>query len=219
MSSKDKPRPKTREKLRRFGVANLSNAELLALVLGSGTVNLSVIQLANAILKTYPLELLHQQTLPKLTALNGLGLAKAAQIMAAVELGRRNFQPPHEIIKNPSSVLPHVSALRRLQREHTVCLYLNARHELLHQETVAVGGLNYSLLEPRDIFSPALRLPAASLIMVHNHPSGSTEASKEDLAVTRKLVAVGKMLGVTLLDHLIVTQNNYVSLREKGLIE
>lgn len=208
-----------REKLRHFGVANLSNTELLAIVLGSGTVNLSVIQLATAILKAYPLELLHQQTLAKLTALSGIGIAKAGQILAAVELGRRNLQPPRETVKNPRDVLPHLDQIRRRQREHTLCFYLNARHELVHKETIAIGGLNYSLLEARDVFSPALRLPAVSIILAHNHPSGSTKPSQEDFDVTARLAAAGKLLGVTLLDHLIVTKTAYTSLREQGKIE
>lgn len=207
---------KVREKLRFFGAENLTNVELLAVVFGSGQLNLPVMQLAAAVLAKFPLTNLHRQSLLKLQTIHGIGPAKAAQLMAALELGRRNQQPVSHPIKNPTAVLPHVDAIRRLHREHTVCLYLNARHELIHQETVAVGGLNYSLLEARDVFAPAIRLPAVSIIMVHNHPSGSNEPSQEDLTVTNKLAEAGKLLGITLLDHLIVTRRSYCSLREKG---
>ncbi|HCR81290.1 MAG: repair protein RadC protein [Candidatus Pacebacteria bacterium GW2011_GWA1_46_10] len=214
-----KHRPNIREKLRSFGPQNLSNQELLALILGSGTLNLSVIQLAAQILRQFPLAILHQPSLKKLTTISGLGPAKAAQIMAALELGKRNHQPTPTPIRNPHSVLPHLEEIRRKRREHTICLYLNARHELLHKETVAVGGLNYSLLEARDVFGPALRLPAVSIILAHNHPSGSTKPSQEDLSVTDKLAKAGTLLGVTLLDHLIVTRTAYTSLREQGKLE
>ena len=214
-----KARPTIREKLRSFGPQNLNNEELLALILGSGTLNVSVIQLATQILHRFPLEMLHQQSLAQLISVTGLGLAKAAQIMAALELGKRNHQPASVQIKNPRHVLPHLEHIRRKRREHTLCLYLNARHELLHKETIAIGGLNYSLLEARDVLSPALRLPAVSIILAHNHPSGSTEPSAEDLSVTAKLAQAGKLLGVTLLDHLIVTKTAYVSLREQGKLE
>ena len=166
--------------------------------------------------RSFSLNELHQQPITKLIAIPGLGRAKASQILAAVELGRRSALPTKERLINPQAVLNKVSEIRTKTREHTICLYLNGRHELLHQETIAIGGLNYSLIEARDVFGPALRLPAASVILVHNHPSGSIQPSEEDLRVTKRLLEVGKILGVTLLDHLIVTKKDYVSLRELG---
>jgi len=217
--NRPKKQPTIREKLSKVGVKNLDEVELLTLILASGGKQGSVLQLAKQVLKVFPLAVLHRPSLAELIKISGIGIAKASQITAALELGRRNAQPSRERLVNPRSVLAHVSSIRGKRREHTICLYLNGRHELLHQETVAIGGLNYSLLEPRDVFSPALRLPASSVIVVHNHPSGSIRPSKEDLHVTKKLLQAGELLGVNLLDHLIVTKNQHASLREMGYFD
>lgn len=209
-------KPQIREKLVKVGVKNLSDEELISLVLVSGDTKVAVSSLAKQLLATFPLEKLSSQSVKKLTKISGIGVAKATKIMAAVELGRRSLQPKRERVVNPLSVLNHVDHIRRKSREHTICLYLNGRHELLQQETIAIGGLNYSLIEARDVFGPALSLPAASVILIHNHPSGSIQPSEEDLFVTNKLIQAGGLLGVTLLDHLIVTKNSYASLREMG---
>lgn len=208
-----------REKLADFGGQNLTEVELLAIILGSGGRQSSVLQLARQVLQAFPLSELPQQNLKNFLTVPGIGVAKATQILAALEFGRRCALPPRAVVSSPAQVLMHVEHLRRLPREHTVCLYLNARHELLHTETVAVGGLNYSLLEPRDVFGPALRLPAASCIVVHNHPSGVAEPSPDDLTVTRRLQEAGRLLGVTLLDHIIVAKEEHTSLRELGYLE
>lgn len=207
-----------REKLRHFGAENLTPQELLALVLGSGNGVESVKKTASRILKAMPLETLAHKPLSALLSVSGLGMAKAARILAALELGRRSAQPPKRVIKNPAAALPYLAEMRSKTREHTLCLYLNARHELVHKETIAVGGLNYSVLEARDVFAPAFRLPATSIILAHNHPSGTLEASEDDLHVTEKLVEAGKLLGITLLDHLILTHQGHISLKEKGYI-
>jgi DNA repair protein RadC len=217
--SAKRSRPKTREKLKSVGVENLSNVELLALVLGSGGRRFSVTALAAELLRRFPLSEISRQPPAALIAFSGMGTAKAAQILAALELGKRALHTGQEAVRNPRAVLAHLEHIRGKQREYTVCLYLNARQELLHKETIAIGGLNYSLLEARDVFAPALRLPAASVILAHNHPSGSTEPSKEDLEVTCTLISAGKLLGITVLDHLIVTKKHYASLRELGHLD
>lgn len=217
MRKKDsRNQPLIREKLGKVGVKNLNDEELISLILCSGNRRASVSTVSKRVLTTFPTEILHQLSLKKITKVSGIGIAKAAQIIAAVELGRRNVQPKREKLINPESVLAHLESIRKKRREHTVCLYLNGRHELLHKETIAIGGLNYSLLEARDVFSPALRLPAASIIMAHNHPSGSIQPSEEDIFVTKKLINVGELLGVTLLDHLIITRDQHASIRELG---
>lgn len=201
------------------GVANLTNEELLALVLGSGTHGFSAVQLASLVLKAFPLKELHTLPIEKLTALSGIGSAQATKILAGIELGRRNAFPPSEKIITPATVLPHVSHIRQKTKEHTLCLYLNARAELLHVETIAVGGINYNLLEIRDVVAPALTLPAVSCILVHNHPSGTLEPSSADLLTTTKIQGACEFFGVHFLDHLIVTKKAYFSFKEAGLLE
>lgn len=212
-------RPNAREKLKNVGTENLTNVELVTLVLGSGGRRFSVTALAAALLRRFSLADISRQPPAALTAFPGMGTAKAAQILAALELGKRALHTNQEIVRNPQAVLAHLEQIRDKQREYTVCLYLNARHELLYKETIAIGGLNYSLLEARDVFAPALRLPAAFVILAHNHPSGAVEPSKEDLQVTRALASAGKLLGIVVLDHLIVTKKHYVSLRELGHLD
>lgn len=202
-----------------MGLENLTTVELVALVLGSGGRRFSVTALATELLRHFPLTDISHQPPAALIGFPGMGLAKASQILAALELGKRALHTHPEVLRNPRGVAAHLAHIRSKQREHTVCLYLNARHELLHKETIAIGGLNYSMLEARDVFAPALRLPAAFIILAHNHPSGSAEPSKEDIAVTRTLMSAGKLLGVTVLDHLIVTKKHYSSLRELGHLD
>lgn len=205
--------------MKAVGVANLTNEELLALVLGSGTRGFSAVQLASLVLKASPLKELHTLSVEKLTSFSGIGPAQATKILAGVELGRRNAFPLSEKIITPATVLAHVSHIRQKTKEHTLCLYLNARSELLRVETIAVGGLNYSLLEIRDVLAPALTLPAVSCILVHNHPSGTLEPSSADLTTTTKIQEACDFFGVHFLDHLIVTQKSYFSFKEAGLLE
>ncbi len=215
--------PKTqqpREKLASLGVANLSDAELLALILGSGTDRHNVVQLAHVLLQAIPLIKLKQLTTPdRLTRLRGIGRVQAGKIVASLELARRlsNFETS-VTIRTSAQAYHLLTGVIHKQREYVIGLYLNARHELLLQETLAVGGLNANHLEPRDVFGPALKLPCVGLILAHNHPSGDPQPSQDDLQLTEVLQTASELLGIELIDHLILGRGCYVSLREKGIL-
>jgi DNA repair protein RadC len=150
----------------------------------------------------------------------GLGPARAAALIAAFELGRRlleDGEPPRPI-RNPEDVVACVRDLKRARREHFVVLLLNARHEVQGRETISIGSLNASIVHPREVFLPAIVHSAASLVLVHNHPSGDPEPSEEDLAITRRLIEVGELVGIGVLDHVIVAERGTVSLRSRRLM-
>lgn len=202
-----------------MGVANLTDTELLALVLGSGTAKQDVMAAATQITRHFNYQQLQQVTIQQLTEIPGVGPTKAGKIIAAIELGLRlNTPQTQPTILQPTDVLPYVTQLRRSHREQTMGIYLNARHELLDNRVLTVGTLDSTILEPRDVFAPALALPCRSLILVHNHPSGSLVPSQEDRDSTQKLVEAGKLLGIQLLDHIIVSAQGHSSLQELGLI-
>ena len=145
--------------------------------------------------------------------------AQAARLAAAIELARRlggDKDALHPILRTPREVYEATADLRTQRREHFLGLYLNTRNRLLARETISVGSLNASIVHPREVFEPALRLGAASVVVVHNHPSGETDPSEDDLCITRRLAEAGEILGITLLDHVIVAGPGYTSLKEDG---
>ncbi|KAB7708616.1 DNA repair protein RadC [Bacillus aerolatus] len=217
--SEDRPR----ERMIASGAASLSNHELLAIILRTGTKSESVLQLANRLLKTFDgLRLLKEASLEEITSIKGIGEAKAVQIMSALELGRRISQLKFEdryVIRSPEDGANYVmEEMRFLTQEHFVCLYLNTKNQVLHKQTLFIGSLNASIVHPREVFKEAFRRSAASIICIHNHPSGDPGPSKEDIDVTKRLAECGKILGIELLDHLIIGEKKYVSLKEKGYL-
>ncbi|HET7224328.1 MAG TPA: DNA repair protein RadC, partial [Candidatus Eisenbacteria bacterium] len=150
----------------------------------------------------------------------GVGPARGAALVAAFELGRRAAESgtPSAIIRGPEDVLSQVRDLVRARKEHFVVLLLNARHELQSRETVSIGSLNASIVHPREVFQPAIVHSAASVVLVHNHPSGDPEPSEEDLEITRRLTGVGELVGIGVLDHVIVAHRGVVSLRARELM-
>jgi DNA repair protein RadC len=211
---------KPREKALQMGFSNVSDDELLAIMLGFGSKKRPVQKLAKSILSQQPLAIWNSLSPAHFQKIPGCGPVKSLQISACIELGRRIFVPPTSpVIRTGHDVFIHLSYLANRTREEVVCFYLNARNELLSKQTVAVGGLNYSSLHPRDVFAPALQLPCASVILSHNHPSGNAEPSQEDIRVTETLQAAGNLLGIVLLDHIIVAKDKHVSLAELGILE
>jgi len=211
--------PLPREKARLFGLANLSDAELVSLVLGSGRAGKPITALAAEVLQKVPLATWSNLSAAELSQISGCGPVKTWQLAACAELGRRIFVPAKPpVINCTRDVQLQVLDLARKQREEVVCLYLNARQELIKKQLVAIGGLQHAQLHPRDVFAPALQLPAAAVILVHNHPSGNPEPSQNDLQVTKNLLAAGQLLGVNLLDHVIIGRDTYQSLAELGVI-
>lgn len=214
--------PKTkrpREKLAVLGAANLSEAELVAIILGSGTAGQNVLKLARQFLKKHSLESLPRISIQKLSATKGIGSVQAGKLQAAVELGRRIFRTvPVKVIRRPEQAAAETAELAGKRQEYLVALYLNARDELLEKQVVALGSLNTSSVEPRDVFAPALALPCGRVILVHNHPSGDPSPSRDDKNLTIAIAEAGEILGIRLVDHLIITKRDYFSFREAGLL-
>ncbi|WP_456274910.1 RadC family protein [Bacillus sp. AK031] len=212
-----------RERMVQSGPASLSNQELLAIILRTGTKSESVLQLSNRVLTTFEgLRLLKEASLEEITDINGIGLAKAVQIMAAVEIGRRIANLEYDdrySIRSPEDGANYVmNDMRFLSQEHFVCLYLNTKNQVLHKQTIFIGSLNASIVHPREVFKEAFRRSAASIICIHNHPSGDPTPSREDIEVTKRLAECGKIIGIEVLDHLIIGEKKYVSLKEKGYL-
>ena len=208
-----------REKMCARGAAALEDAELLALVLGSGTPGRSAMRIARALSRRPPREL-SGWPLARWLRVQGIGPARATALLAAFELGRRAAEAGAvaPAIRGPDDVLAQVRDLARARREHFVVLLLNARHELQCRETVSIGSLNASIVHPREVFLPAILHSAASVVLVHNHPSGDPEPSEEDLSITRRLVEVGELVGIGVLDHVIVASRGTVSFRSRQLL-
>ncbi|WP_175478044.1 MULTISPECIES: DNA repair protein RadC [unclassified Bacillus (in: firmicutes)] len=214
---------KPRERFIQNGPESLSNHELIAILLRTGTKEESVLQLSNRLLSQFEgLRLLKDASLEEITSINGIGMAKAIQILAAVEIGRRvaNLSTDDRyVIRSPEDGAKYVmNDMRFLSQEHFVCLYLNTKNQVLHKQTIFIGSLNASIVHPREVFKEAFRRSAASIICLHNHPSGDPSPSREDIEVTKRLAECGKIIGIELLDHLIIGENKFVSLKEKGYL-
>lgn len=207
-----------REKLQKYGAAALSNAEILAILLGSGSEGASAVALAEKILS---LEgegirfLAHCQP-EELSRVPGVGPAKAARILSAVELGRRisaDASRQRTVVIGSDDVAGMVmEEMRYFRREVFRVVYLNAKNEVLGMEDIAVGGLNAAYVQPREIFAGAIRKGAASVVLIHNHPSGNPEPSEKDLELTRKAVDAGKLLGIRIADHIVIGNGTYHSI-------
>lgn len=211
-----------RERMLHYGAENLSNAELLAILLRTGSTNESVVQLANKILaELETLQNLYDVTIEELTRIKGIGPAKAIQIKAAIEIGRRILkQSPQErtTIHSPKDAADYLMEdMRYLKQEYFIALLLNTKNQIIAKEEISVGTLNSSVIHPREVFKPAIKKSVSAIIIAHNHPSGDPSPSREDIEVTKRLVKAGEILGIDILDHVIIGDLKYVSLKEKGL--
>jgi len=208
-----------RERLAARGAAELTDAELLALVLGSGSAGRSALRIGRRLSRFRPSDLA-RWPLTRWLRIAGIGPARAAALCAAFEIGRRatERESPQAPIRGPEDVLAQAGDLARARKEHFAVLLLNARHELQAREIVSIGSLNASIVHPREVFLPAILHSAASVVLVHNHPSGDPEPSEEDLTITRRLVEVGELVGIQVLDHVIVAGRGAVSLRARQLM-
>ncbi|MFS0612545.1 RadC family protein [Lederbergia ruris] len=210
-----------RERLIKTGPESLSTQEIVAILLRTGTKSESVLQLANRLLTKFNgLMWLKEAAFEELTSIKGIGQAKAVQLVAAIELGRRISNLTYDdryVIRSPEDGANYVmNDMRFLTQEHFVALYLNTKNQVIHRQTIFIGSLNASIVHPREVFKEAFRRAAASIICLHNHPSGDPSPSREDIEVTRRLAECGKMLGIEILDHLIIGDKKYVSMKEKG---
>jgi DNA repair protein RadC len=206
-----------REKLIRKGASSLSNVELLAVLIGKGFPGRDVLQVASEIDRRFKDDL-DKIGFEELIKIEGIGETKASQILASFELARRYFGKNDVKITFPADVLPFVMEIRDKNQEYFVCISLNGANEVIGNRVVTVGLLNANQVHPREIFSDAIAERAASIILVHNHPSGNTEPSHADIAVTKRLIEAGEILGIRIHDHIIVSRDGHTSMKEKGLI-
>jgi len=211
-----------REKLISKGAENLKDEELLAILLRTGREGKNVIELAKQILRKYSKKRLLKMKYEDLIKIKGINSAKACAILAAAELVKRALKVQDEtlpIIKSVKDVVAQAVYLRDKTREHLMTIYLNARNEMVwKKQSTFIGTLNANLVHPREIFEEALKHNAASVILVHNHPSGDSEPSKDDLTMTKRITEAGKIMGIDVLDHIIITKTKVFSFKEKGLI-
>lgn len=215
-------RERPRERLEHFGVKALSNAELVAILIRVGRSGVNALQLSHQVLTDYGgLSGLHRLSYSELCSIPGIGPAKAAQLQAAVEIGRRLSQSglgDRPLIQSPQDAANLVLyEMGALEQEHLRVMLLDTRNQLMRISEVYKGSLNSSLIRVGEVFRDALRSNAASILLLHNHPSGDPTPSPEDVSVTRAIVEAGELLDVEVLDHLIIGDNRYTSMKAKGL--
>lgn len=207
---------KPREKLLSAGPGSLSHVELMAILLGVGTRKEEVMAMAGRILREYGQQAIVNERNPQRLADSlDIPLAKACQIVASFELGRRSYQNKAGkplFVRTASQAFEHLKSMGHLQKEQLRGLYLNSRYQVIHEEIISVGSLTANIVHPREVFAPALEYGAVAVIVAHNHPSGSLDPTRDDLHATDQLVAAGKALGVEMLDHLIITSDTFTSL-------
>ncbi|MFA5184451.1 MAG: DNA repair protein RadC [Patescibacteria group bacterium] len=210
----DEERP--REKMIKEGAGSLSSAELLAVVLGVGTKKEEVFSMANRLLREYGEKGIAYQKDPAIIEKDlKIPTAKACQIVACFELGRRFYQkkPGGSItIRTAAQAFNHLKEMGNLNKEQFRGLYLNTHYQLIHDEVISLGTLDASLVQPREVFRPALEYSAAAIIIAHNHPSGVLKATRADVEITNKLLEAGNILGIEVLDHLIISKDKFVSI-------
>lgn len=207
-----------REKLIKYGASKLTDKELLAVILNTGRKGKHVLELAKEIIqkKIISPEVLSSvfQTKQKLS----VGLVQACRICASYEFVKRLITHKQESVITPYRVWEILTDIRNERKEHFVILYLNAQNILIHQETISIGTLNASLVHPREVYEPAVRLTAGQIIVCHNHPSGNPYPSQADIDITLRLKKAGEIMGISLIDHVIVGKESYFSFAEKKLM-
>lgn len=212
-------KPDTREKLFKNGALSLTDAELISILLRTGTSKHPLKQLSRKVLncidknKTGNIE-------KELRKLKGMGDGKISTIIAAFELGRRYYSCNYGKITEPPAILPYLKHYASRKTEHFICVSLTGANEIINIRVVSIGTLMNALVHPREVFSDVIVDRAASVIFAHNHPSGNVEPSPEDIDLTYRLVDSASLLGIEVLDHIIFSErNNFVSLAERGIIE
>jgi len=208
---------KPREKLIKKGAKALKDFELVAILLGSGIKGKDVIKLSKEIVKLYEDDF-SSLTLDKLLSIHGLGVAKASQLISAIELSKRYLVKQNKKITNASDIYEELKEYRDKKQEYFLCLYLDGANHICETRIITIGTLNQSLVHPREVFAPAIEHRCASIIVAHNHPSGILSPSSEDINVTQRLKESGKLLGIELLDHVIFTKDSFISLKDEDML-
>jgi len=222
MKIKDLPKvDRPREKLVAKGAENLKDSELLAILLRTGKAGKNVIEIASQILSKYSKKRLLQMTYQDLVKIGGIDSAKATTLLAAFELTKRASEVNDTnlpTISNAKDAAAQLTDIRDLKKEHFVVFFLDSRNQEIKREIVSVGSLDANLVHPREVFEPAVRHLAARVIIAHNHPAGDPSPSQEDSDITKQLVDAGKLLGIEIKDHIIVSKSNFFSFAEHKLI-
>lgn len=214
-----------REKLILYGVSSLSNPELLAILLQSGFKNESALTLGSRVLSMniQGINSLVDVTVEELKEIKGIGNAKASQIIAAIEFGKRITLSKANIlgkVSSPQMVADYFEReLMHLKKEKFISVFLNTKNMITSYETISIGSLNASIVHPREVFNRAIRKSAASIILIHNHPSGNPKPSNEDKSITKRLCEVGRIVGIQVLDHIIISSGGYFSFKEQFMID
>ena len=208
-----------REKLEKYGPEKLSNSELLAILLRTGTRHANAVELSARILKKFSNKNLAEISFRELQVTDGIGKAKASEIIACFEPGKRVLQNKKAaLVLTPHDIWQELRDIRDSKKEHFVVFYLDARNQEVQREVVSIGTLNTSLVHPREVFESAIKHSAAHIIIAHNHPSGNVTPSSEDVEVTKRLVEAGNILGIALMDHIIVSKSGQLSFGQKNLL-
>lgn len=212
-----------RERLLYYGIKNLSNEELLAILLKTGTKDMNSKMLSSYMLKELGgIHAFQNCSYQKLSNIKGIGTAKACTILAAIEFGKRVYQKEQILFQKFEDAYQIASyyqdKMGKLKQENFLCIYLDVTKKLIHEKTLFIGTLNRSLVHPREIFKEAYQVSASSIICIHNHPSGEVLPSKEDILFTSQLVKVGRMLGIDVIDHIIIGDEKYYSFFENHRI-
>lgn len=206
---------KPREKLLAAGPGGLTHAELIAVLLGVGTRKEEVLSMANRVIREYgERAIINEKNPARLAETLDIPLAKACQIVASFELGRRAYQNKvgkPVFVRTAAQAFEHLKSMGHLQKEQLRGLYLNSRFQVIHEEIISIGSLTANIVHPREVFQPALEYGAVAVIVAHNHPSGSLEPTAADIEATDQLAEAGRVLGIELLDHLIIAGDAYKS--------
>lgn len=224
LTMKDLPEEsRPREKLLSQGATSLSIDELLAIIIRTGTAATTVVELSQLLLNHFgSLENLAQAEIEEISQLKGIGKAKAVQIKAALELGARlliSQAKKREGIRSGEDVFQLLSpTMRYLDKEYFKAVFLDTKNQVLQIKDISIGSLNASIVHPRELFKGAIKTSSAAIILAHNHPSGDPTPSPEDLEITKRLWEAGQILGIKILDHIIIGDNKYVSLKERNII-
>ncbi len=221
METKQRTDESPRERLRHAGPDVLRSDELLSVIMQSGNRYASVHELSQHVIAAVGgLGGLLDATYEELVSIPGIGTAKALQICAAVELGRRIVRRPAEqktqILSAEDAALYVMDRMRHLKKEHFMTLHLDTKHRVIAEDVVSIGCLDASIVHPREIFKMALKRSASAILCLHNHPSGDPSPSPEDIAVTRRLCEAGQLLGIDVLDHIVIGDGEFVSLHARG---
>ncbi len=222
LTIRDLPRiERPREKLIKYGAHRLSNTELLAIILRTGKKGESVLALANRFLRGISLEKIAEFSFGEFRKISGIGPARACELLSCVELGRRIFENKKVNISqllSPQDVFDNLKDIRVSKKEHFVVFFLDSRNQEIKREVISIGTINASFVHPREVFEPAVKYLAVQVILAHNHPSGDLAPSEDDLIVNKRLSEAGKIMGIEVLDHIIVTKDSFISFKEESLL-